>query len=411
MKASATTVISQSSGLGRGIFAVYAAGLLQGLTLVSFPASSTVLRAAHGFSDAQYGAIFLPQVALAIAGSLIGGALAARIGLRGLLIAALIANALSQVLLAGSLVLNPSSAFVAVLLGTGSMGLGFGLLGAPMNTYPALLFPARSESALVAIHTLVGVGLSIGPLLLKAFVDDGLWVGFPLLLLVVCLALAVLSATAHLPVAQSNANTQQKSSGEQPYRSPVLWVFVLIAFLYAFAEGTFSNWIVVYLTDGKGLSAAVGGWALSAFWGALVLGRLAASALVLRIPAARIWILLPVLMAITLLLLPQATTPASGLGLFVLAGLACSAFFPLTIALISQQFPRQVPLVSSLMIAALMSGVGLGSFLLGALRGWLSFEQLYVYSAIYPALVFALGLWVLRASRRRGVVSTQAASP
>jgi len=40
------------------LLAVYGAALLQGLTLVSFPASSAVLRHLHGFSETQYGAIF-----------------------------------------------------------------------------------------------------------------------------------------------------------------------------------------------------------------------------------------------------------------------------------------------------------------------------------------------------------------
>ena len=53
---------------------VYVAALFQGLTLVSFPASSDVLMQAHGFTHAQYGAIFLPQVAAAILGALGGGA-------------------------------------------------------------------------------------------------------------------------------------------------------------------------------------------------------------------------------------------------------------------------------------------------------------------------------------------------
>ena len=56
--------------------------MLQGLTLVSFPTSSAVLKQMHGFSTAQYGAIFLPQVALAVIGALGGGALASRLGLR-----------------------------------------------------------------------------------------------------------------------------------------------------------------------------------------------------------------------------------------------------------------------------------------------------------------------------------------
>ena len=45
------------------VLAVYAAGLAQGLTLVSVPALSSVLTRELGFTDAEYGAIFLPQVA------------------------------------------------------------------------------------------------------------------------------------------------------------------------------------------------------------------------------------------------------------------------------------------------------------------------------------------------------------
>lgn len=58
------------------LISVYLIAFLQGLTLVSFPASSAVLRQMHGFTDAQYGAIFLPQVALAVLGAVVGGTLA-----------------------------------------------------------------------------------------------------------------------------------------------------------------------------------------------------------------------------------------------------------------------------------------------------------------------------------------------
>jgi hypothetical protein len=62
------------------LITVYLIAFLQGLTLVSFPASSAVLRQMHGFTDAQYGAIFLPQVALAVLGAVAGGTLARRSG-------------------------------------------------------------------------------------------------------------------------------------------------------------------------------------------------------------------------------------------------------------------------------------------------------------------------------------------
>jgi MFS family permease len=60
---------------------VNAAGLVQGIVLVTFPAASTIVTepAEDGLSSGQYGNMFLPQVVTAIAGSLLGSALARRI--------------------------------------------------------------------------------------------------------------------------------------------------------------------------------------------------------------------------------------------------------------------------------------------------------------------------------------------
>jgi hypothetical protein len=55
------------------VLIVYAGALLQGMTLVSFPAVSAMLKQTLALSDADYGAIFLPQVALAIVGAVAGG--------------------------------------------------------------------------------------------------------------------------------------------------------------------------------------------------------------------------------------------------------------------------------------------------------------------------------------------------
>lgn len=86
----------------------------------------------------------------------------------------------------------------------------------------------------------------------------------------------------------------------------------------------------------------------------------------------------------------------AGLALFALAGLACSAFFPLTIALASRRFEPNTAWVSSMLTAALMLGVGLGPFAVGALREAVSLENLYQLSALYPLLALALIALVLR---------------
>ena len=395
------------------IGSLYLAGMLQGLTLVSFPASSAVLKQMHGFSDAQYGAIFLPQVALAVIGALGGGALASRLGLKVLLGGALLINGLSQLLLAGTVMLPPPAAFAVVLLGTACLGLGFGVSGAPLNGLPPLFFPRRRDTALVALHTLLGLGLAVGPLLASPFIMAGRWAGFPLLLAALCALLAAAAFAQRFP--DDGVAREESASGrlamadpmplpamptpalrDHPVRTAGFWLFTVIAVLYAFAEGTFGNWAVLYLQDVKHLPETVAASALSVFWAAMVGGRLLTSVLVLKLAPRYIWLSLPGLMIVAFLLLPYADTPARGIAGFALAGLACSAFFPLSIGLASKRFDRHVPWVSSMLIAALMVGVGLGSYVIGLLREAVAMEQLYRLSTLYPALALLLGFVVLR---------------
>lgn len=380
---------------------VYLSGFLQGLTLVSYPASSSLLKQMHGLSDPQYGAIFLPQVALAVIGAIGGGALARRLGLKNLLWMALIANAFSQLALAGSLVMNPALGFAVILLGTAALGFGFGLSGAPLNAYPPLLFPRRRDTALVALHTALGMGLAGGPLLVGGFVAHGAWVGFPVSLLLLALVLALAAAFVRMPQTETAPQAASPvTAGGRPLAALSFWLFALITVLYAFAEGTFSNWAVIYLHEGKHIPEMAAALALSVFWAAMASGRLLVSALVLRVPARRIWMTLPVLMIGAFMALPYAGSAVVGIGLFAIAGLACSGFFPLTIGLASERFPQYVPWVSSMLIAALMVGVGLGSFLVGALREWLALEQLYRVSAAYPLAALILARFLTRSTAR-----------
>jgi len=394
------------------VVTLYLSGMLQGLTLVSFPASSAVLRQMHGFTDAQYGAIFLPQVAAAVIGALAGGALAARFSLRNLLWVALAINAVSQLLLAGSVLLEPGPAYALLLLGTSSLGLGFGVSGAPLNGLPPLCFPNRRDTALIALHTFLGLGLAVGPVIANPFIMAGQWVGFPLLLAVLALLLAVVALAGDYPdtsgpmpmpaapALQSGdpvpLQFSMRQSAGHPAGKAGFWLFAAITVLYAFAEGTFGNWAILYLQDVKHLPETIAAGALSVFWMAMVAGRLLTSVLVLRVAPRHIWLLLPLIMITAFLLLPYAGTPASGIGLFALAGLACSAFFPLSIGIASERFREHVPWVSSMLIAALMVGVGLGSWMVGLLRGMFPMEDLYRLSVFYPATALVLAIIVLR---------------
>jgi hypothetical protein len=80
---------------------VYAAGLVQGIVLVTFPAASTIFTdpAQYDLSSTQYGTMFLPQLVTAITASLLGGTLARRLGTKRVYLVGLLANMASMALL------------------------------------------------------------------------------------------------------------------------------------------------------------------------------------------------------------------------------------------------------------------------------------------------------------------------
>jgi len=369
---------------------LYTSGFVQGVIMVSFAASSAVLRGRHGFSDTQYGSIFLPQVALSAVGAIGSSALLRRLDLRRLLVLSFASMALSQAALAASHFLEPGPAFAAVLLGTSLMGLGAGLSAAPLNTYPQLLFPARSDSAVVAMHTAIGFGLAGGPLFVGAVVGYGAWLLFPLVFLAACLYL--LGETLRVALPEGPPPRTPKERGPSPAGAPRFWLFVALAVLYAVAEAAYANWAVLYLSEEKGLPVASASLGLAAFWLALSAGRVLAGFFVLRFPGERVYLGLPVLMAAASLLLPRADGVASGVTLYALAGLGCSAFYPLTVSLASRRFPGHVAWVGAILYAALVTGIGLGSFAAGALRERWPLSTIYGWSALCPLLALVLAL-------------------
>ena len=102
---------------------VNAAGLVQGIVLVTFPAASTIFtsKSEYGLSSSQYGALFLPQVALAIAASLLGAGLARRITAKRVYLLGLACSTVSMVLLLASTLVesNQAAAYPLLLVATG----------------------------------------------------------------------------------------------------------------------------------------------------------------------------------------------------------------------------------------------------------------------------------------------------
>ena len=178
MSAAATAAAGSATAASRNEkFAVYAAGLVQGITLVTFPAASTIFtsRSGYGLSAAQYGAMFVPQVIAAILASLGGARLAGRAGWKLVYLGGLTANLASMALLIGSRFTESDHgvAYPILLAATAFLGLGFGLTVPAVNTFTAEFHPGAIDRSILVLNALLGLGTALAPVFVAIFTGLG----------------------------------------------------------------------------------------------------------------------------------------------------------------------------------------------------------------------------------------------
>jgi MFS family permease len=146
---------------------VYAAGAVQGIVLVTFPAASTIFTdpGRYDLSNTQYGLLFLPQVATAITASLLGASLGRRFGTKQVYLAGLVSGLVSMLLLIVSTFFETdlSVAFPLLLVATAFLGVGFGLAVPALNTLTAAFHPNGVESSVLVLNALLGLGTALAP--------------------------------------------------------------------------------------------------------------------------------------------------------------------------------------------------------------------------------------------------------
>ena len=293
---------------------VYAAGLVQGIALVTFPAASTIFTSPsqYGLSNTQYGFLFLPQVVTAITTSVLGGSLAARFGTKRVFLAGLAADLASMALLIVSVFFTSSQpvAYGLLLAATACLGAGFGLTAPVINTLTAAFHPGRADASVLVLNALLGLGTTLAPVFVAIFVGLGFWWGLPVTSSV--LLLALIAVSAGLPL---RAGAPGAAPGAAPARIPPLfWVFAAFAVLYGFCETMNGNWSQLDMTTGLHATATQASLALTAFWGIVTVGRVLFAWTGRWFPPHRTYHALPFLLAIMFVVIALLPTANPGPG-------------------------------------------------------------------------------------------------
>jgi len=373
--------------------AVYAAGLIQGITLVTFPAASTIFTSPseYGLSNTQYGTMFVPQVITAITGSLLGGKLAERFGIKRVFLAGLVAGLASMALLIVSQFFesNQPVAYGLLLAATACLGAGFGLTVPAINALTAAFHPDNVDGSVLVLNALLGLGTALAPVFVAIFVGLGFWQGLPIMSSV--LLLILIAVSARLPL---RAEVGERAGVGRTAGIPRLfWVFAVFAVLYGFCETMNGNWSQLDMTTNLHATATQASFALTAFWGMVTVGRVLFAMIERWFPPQLTYRVLPFLLAVmfvVIAVLPSGV-PAAGILAFALAGFGCSALLPLTISFASEQLVTMGASVAGAVIACYQFGYGIAAFGTGPLvDAGVSLHVLFGFAAI--AAVFMGGL-------------------
>ena len=378
---------------------ISAAGLVQGIVLVTFPAASTIFteKSEYGLSSAQYGDMFLPQVALAITASLLGAGLARRITTKRVYLLGLACSTISMVLLLASTLVKTDQAvaYPLLLAATAFLGAGFGLTVPVLNTYTSVFHPDSVNRAVLMLNALLGMGTALAPVLVAIFVGLGFWWGLPILSTVLLAGLLLVSARLPLRAGAATSARAPRRRG-LPAR---FWLYAAFAVCYGICETMNGNWSGLEMTTRLGASATQASLALAAFWAMVTAGRVLFAAIGRWLPERVTYRILPLVLVGTFLLTGVLSRPhaVAGIAVFALAGLGCSALLPLTISFGEEDLTAMAAAMAGAVIAFYQLGYGIAAFGVGPLAdAGVSLSAIFGFTAVIAGVMALLSFFVTR---------------
>jgi MFS transporter, FHS family, glucose/mannose:H+ symporter len=396
-------VVSVSAVASRAeIGVVYFAAVVQGLVLVTFPAASSIFTSpdGFGFDSTRYGTMFLPQVVLAVLASALAPKLARRWSLRRVLLVGFAGGIVAMALLALSRLLlgAPDAAFGVLLVATGALGLGFGATVMALNTYAETFFPHSADRAVLALNALLGLGTALAPVLVAVVVYMGAWWLLPLV--VACILALIFGVALTQPLRSATGIAGSSVATPISWRNLPrrFWLYASAVFLYGIVETLNGNWAMLYLSDQRGVSARGASLALTAFWVMVTVGRVLIAVISRWVPARWIYVGLATLLVLVFALVSRVQGEAGGIFAFAIAGLACSAFLPLSISFGGNEFPHLSAVMAGELIAFYQLGYGVAAFGIGPLRDLigLPFSTIFAAGSIVAAPLAVIALFVIR---------------
>jgi MFS family permease len=297
--------------------------VVQGLCFAAVLTRVPALKDKFGFSEGELSLILLVVPVVAGAGSLLAGALAARLG------SAVVLRVAGPGVCVAMLAIGAAGSRPLLYLSVAAFGLVIGAVDATMNMQGVAVQRRYRRSLLMSFHgawSVAGIASSLAT-------AGSERIGLPLLAGIavasaVGVAIALVAGPSLLRRDEERAYAPEPRAVtvRVPWR-PILLIGIAVTITYI-AESATSNWGAVYLHDALGGSRSVAALGLGAYLTCQVAGRARADRVVGRFGATRTVASGAVIGAAGLAMVVAAPGPAVGIAGFAIVGLGLSVVVP-----------------------------------------------------------------------------------
>ena len=364
--ASPRAELSQSSSNRKLVLAAQIAFLPTGILTTLLGPMLPILIARWAINDTQAGNLFLVQFLAALAGVQLSGVLLARWGFRPAFLSGLL-------LMAGGVATLSMGSLWLGLASVAAYGLGLGLIIPADNLLIAEIGSGSGSGSGVSsragavslLNFFWGVGAVFCSLMVAWTAAHKLLPFFLESVAVLLVLLALAMRNLPFPVAEKSA--ESSASWRDLAKSPAIWLFAAVFFLYPGAETAVGGWIGSYVSRLGTRGAAMASMMPAFFWSALTVGRALGTAFLHHFPERRILRAGFAAGAAGIALMLWAPSLSGVIVGALITGLSFATLYPITVARLSHRFGVAARSIGSVMFSLAAVGPAVIPWMVGVI--------------------------------------------
>jgi fucose permease len=260
-----------------------------------------------------------------------------------------------------------SPGYRAIIVLLFMLGVGGGIVVTGANALVSDVSEAHRATALNLVNLFFGLGGLFTPFVSANLLGRN-WVRLCYTVATLTVVTLIIQAATKMPPPTGAGRFIFADAGPVLGR-PLLFLLGFFLFLYVSCEVGIWNWLPRHLIaqgipESRALNILSLGFALG-----LLIGRVAVSPILIRVPAITVTLWASVAMAVTTFLMLRVNKPLAAAVLVFLAGISMAPVFPTTLAIVGDAFPRMSGTAIGLVITCGWIGLAVSSRIIGAIAG------------------------------------------